>query len=234
VPRRHDASPASLLDVRTLRRVGPRAVGSRAARRVWGRRDWFVLRVELDGRPDVRPGRVAVEMAERDPDSFTGFREALAGARGDDLLELRWRTQWCLDGVRDLYVASDGDGAPLYAQWLIGPERQAHAYGHHLAGTLPLGADERIVEAAYTFAHARGLGAMRAGMAQLLDTARDQGARRVWTHVTVDNVPSLRGCAALGFVPDHVRHDVHRLGRVSVVRRPVSGQLLDHWRRVTG
>jgi hypothetical protein len=57
------------------------------------------------------------------------------------------------------------------------------------------------------------MGAMADGMAQLLRIAAAEGATSALTYVAIDNVPSLRGCANVGFDLDHVRVSVRRLGR---------------------
>jgi hypothetical protein len=116
--------------------------------------------------------------------------------------------------VRTLYVADADDGRPIYAQWLIGrPDQwrlEAETPGAHDA----LADDEVLLEGAYTFVAFRGVGAMADGMWQLLRIARDEGgAAAAITYVRDDNVPSLRGCARVGFVLDHVRVNSTRLGR---------------------
>ena len=72
---------------------------------------------------------------------------------------------------------------------------------------------EVLLEGAYTFTGARGQGVMADGMWQLLDRARTDGARTAITYVAQDNIPSLRGCANVGFRPDHVRRHARRAGR---------------------
>ena len=48
---------------------------------------------------------------------------------------------------------------------------------------------------------------MADGMAQLLADALAAGDRKVYTYVTEGNIPSLRGCANVGFEPDHAPVD---------------------------
>jgi hypothetical protein len=116
-------------------------------------------------------------------------------------------------GVETLYVTEDGDGAPVYAQWLVTPDTW-EALDRFSPTRYPrLAADEALVEGAYTFAAFRGLGVMAAGMAQLLEIAHAAGAGAVITYVGDDNVPSLRGCARVGFELDHLRVNQRRFGR---------------------
>jgi L-amino acid N-acyltransferase YncA len=192
-----------------------------------------VLVAELAAAPPA-PTDEAVAMRRVDSTGFHGFLDALPSARGDEYLELRWRARWCLDGVEALYAAAGEAGEPLYAQFLIDAASQERFGTSHLAGTRRLAADERIVEAAYTFPEARGRGAMKAGMAQLLEVARSEGAARVWTYVGPDNVASLRGCRAVGFVPSHRRRERRRLGRFHAAELPLDDDARVHWERVTG
>ena len=76
-----------------------------------------------------------------------------------------------------------------------------------------ISADSHPVEGAFTFAAFRRMGAMADGMAQLLRIAAAEGATSALTYVAIDNVPSLRGCANVGFDLDHVRVSIRRLGR---------------------
>jgi hypothetical protein len=75
----------------------------------------------------------------------------------------------------------------------------------------------------------RKLGAMADGMRQLLVRARDAGDRRVFTYVAEGNIPSLRGCANVGFVPDHLRLDVRRFGLRRTRRVPLDASSQARW-----
>jgi hypothetical protein len=66
-------------------------------------------------------------------------------------------------------------------------------------------------------------------MSQLLERARDAGDRTVFTYVSQENIPSLRGCARVGFVPDHLRRDVRRLGLRRTRRVPLDPSSGGRW-----
>ena len=53
---------------------------------------------------------------------------------------------------------------------------------------------------------------MTDGMSQLLASARDAGDLKAYTYVDEGNIPSLRGCAKVGFEPDHLCLVVRRFG----------------------
>ena len=209
--------------------VGPREFVRVCLRRIWSSTVSFGLRVDLDGLPEVRPARIAVRMEPRDTASFTGFEDELERVSEGDAVEVAQRQSLCVAGVRTLYVAVDDSGAPIYAQWLVRGDEQEPL--HRMTnGLFPqLGEGEALVEGAYTFVSARRLGAMADGMSQLLVRARDAGDRRVFTYVAEENVPSLRGCANVGFVPDHLRRNVSRLGLRRVRRVPVDESWEARW-----
>ena len=118
----------------------------------------------------------------------------------------------CEDGVRSLFVA-EVDGQAAYCQWLVRAADQAAIQRHSPHTYAPLRDGEVLLEGAYTFTPFRGKKAMAAGMVQLLHIARDEGAVAAITYVAADNVPSLRGCARVGFVVDRRRVTTVRFGR---------------------
>ena len=168
-------------------------------------------------------------MEPQDSTSFSGFAHELQRVSGGESVDVADRQRLCAAGVPMLYVAADDLGKPIYAQWLVRRDEQEPLH-RQTNGLFPqLGDGEALVEGAYTFVSFRRLGAMVDGMHQLLVRARDAGDRRVFTYVAEDNVPSLRGCANVGFVPDHLRHDLRRLGMRRVCRRPLDASSKARW-----
>ena len=217
----------SLRTLGLLRDVTPRKLAHLARSRAWSSEVSFGLRADLDDLPAVRPARIAVRMKPQDAASFSGFEDELHRVSGG--IGLVQRQSLCEAGVQTLYVAIDDGGEPIYAQWLVRSDEQEalHRVTH---GLFPkLGEGEALVEGAYTFANFRKLGAMTDGMRQLLVRARDSGDRKVFTYVAVENVPSLRGCASVGFVPDHLRLDTRRLGLRRTRRVPLDTSSEAHW-----
>ncbi len=205
-----------------------------ALRRVWSSSISFGLCADLSGLPAARPARIAMRMEPQDPDSFTGFDDELELVSGVGRVEVADRQRLCAAGVATLYAAVDDSGLPIYAQWLIRRNEQEplHRRTH---GLFPqLGETEALVEGAYTFMNFRRLGAMADGMRQLLVQSRDAGDQKVFTYVAEDNVPSLRGCANVGFVLDHVRLDRRRLGVRRVFRVPPDASSEARWAAAVG
>ena len=163
------------------------------------------------------------------PDSFTGYENELRTVSGGDSVEVAQRNPLCTAGVRTLYVAVDDSGDPIYAQWLVRVHEQDAL--HDLTdGLFPqLREGEALLEGAYTFLSARGQGVMTDGMAQLLANARGAGDRKAYTYVAERNIPSLRGCANVGFGPDHVRLVVRRFGMLKIRRLPLDEASLARW-----
>jgi RimJ/RimL family protein N-acetyltransferase len=202
-----------LRDAIQLSRVGPGTGAELVREGLWYRKTFIGLRCDLTSLPEVRPARLALTMRPEPLASFSGFEEELRRSGGRDRLELLLRTLSCESGVTTLYVARAEDGRPAYAQWLIRPQEQERLHAHAPSSYGPLGDDEVLLEGAYTFGAFRRLGLMADGMAQLLRYARDEGFRSAITYVATTNVASLRGCAACGFEPDHVRVSERRFGR---------------------
>lgn len=216
-----------------LHRLGARAAARTAREQLWYTKVFLGLRCDLRALPEVRPAKVAVRMEPRAPGDGAAFEGDLGRVRGDDYLEVLFRLGLCEDGVTTLYVAGPDDD-PIYAQWLVQTDDQDLMHAHAPGRYERLAPGEVLLEGAYTFAAYRRMGAMADGMAQLLRIARDAGAETAITYVSDDNVASLRGCAAVGFVADHVRRSSRRLG----VRRSLPGALDDGsrgaWEAATG
>jgi RimJ/RimL family protein N-acetyltransferase len=226
--------PVKLRDALQLGRVGPGTGAELLREGLWHRKTFLGLRCDLTRLPEVRPARLALTMQPEPLASFSGFEEELRRSSGRDSVELLLRIQSCESGVSTLYVARAEDGRPAYAQWLIRPQEQERLHAHAPGSYAPLGGDEVLLEGAYTFGEFRRLGLMADGMAQLLRYAREEGFRSAITYVATTNVASLRGCAACGFEPDHVRISERRLGRRRSRPEPLSPQARSAWAEALG
>lgn len=217
-----------------LRSIGPRKFALLGLRRVWSSTISFGLSADLEELPAARPARIAVRMEPTDTASFTGFDDEVERASGGGSVEVADRQELCAAGVATLYVAVDDSNMPIYAQWLIRRHEQEalHRKAHGLFPQLE--ETQALLEGAYTFMNFRRLGVMADGMRQLLLEARDAGDRRVFTYVAEGNVPSLRGCANVGFVLDHVRQDRRRLGVRRVRRLPPDAAAKARWAAALG
>ena len=217
-----------------LGRVGVRELTRLVLRRLWSSSASFGLRADLNRLPEVRAARIPVRMEPRDPESFIGFEDELSRVSGSDAVDVAHRNAFCAAGVRTLYVAADDSGRPIYAQWLVRHEEQEalHRVTHGFFPQLDEG--EALLEGAYSFPSARKQGAMADGMGQLLIRARDAGDRTAFTYVSEENIASLRGCANVGFAPDHVRLAIIRFGVRSIRRVPVDEVRQARWAKGTG
>ena len=225
-------NPRLLRPLGVLRGVSLRQLGRFARRRAWSSDVSFGLRADLDKLPEVPPARIPVRMEARDPATFSGFKDELTRVSGG--LGLAQRQNLCAARVQTLYVAVDDSGEPIYAQWLVRSHEQ-HALHRATHGLFPeLRDGEALVEGAYTFASFRKLGVMADGMMQLLVRARASGDRTVFTYVADGNVASLRGCARVGFVPDHLRLDMCRLGVRRTRRIPLDASSEARWSAAVG
>ena len=188
--------------------VAARAVVAQA----WSVKRELELACTVAERPPPPTARVAVEMVETDPTSFDGFEGELRQATGLEYGQALRRVLVCRAGIRGLHVAFDEDGSPMYAQWLLGAAERERLRARLAGPWRGLRPDEAIVEFAYTFRAHRGKGVMAAGMGALVEIGAQRGAARVFTYVRPDNVPSLRGCAKVGFLPSAVVSTSFRFG----------------------
>jgi hypothetical protein len=215
-----------------------RSIGLRDAAGIVGELTWYTkyfygLAAPLDPPRTPRPAKIPVVMQPTDAATFDGFEQELRLASGNDYMQLVLRQHLCRSGLGELYVAFGDDGTPIYSQWLIRPRDRAALDAHSPGRYAALADDEVLVEGAYTFSRYRRLGAMREGMAHLLRIAADEGMRKAFTYVEIQNVPSLRGCAEVGFVPDHMRASVRRLGTRRTAMKPLREADLALWERST-
>jgi hypothetical protein len=172
-------------------------------------------------------------MTPRDCATFDGLDQELPRTSGTDYLEVLLRLWSCEAGIRELFVADGAVGQPAYCQWLV-RQRDQWRLHEHAPGRYPaLRTDEVLLEGAYTFLAYRRRGAMADGMWQLLARARDEGARAAITYVADDNRASLRGCAAVGFEPDHMSRADRRLGFRRSVLLPIDATARQFWESST-
>jgi hypothetical protein len=172
----------------------------------------FGLRCDLNALPPRRPAAAPTVMTPRDPTSFSGFHDELADLAGRAYVDVFVRARVCEAGISGLFV-SELEGDPMYAQWLVGPADDEQLHVFEPCRYPRLSSSEVLLEWAYTFKRFRRLGVMNDGMRQLLVIAQEAGHTTAFTYVGPENVASLRGCANVGFVLDHVRHNRRRLGR---------------------
>jgi RimJ/RimL family protein N-acetyltransferase len=210
-------------------RIGAGMLARALATELWSAKTFLGLRADLRSLTGVAAAKVPVVMRAWNGHPFSGFDTELGQTRGTDHVQVLFRTWLARAGVRTLYVATDEDGDPIYAQWLIRrheqPLLEAHAPGRYSA----LEPGQILLEGAYTFTRYRRRGAMADGMAQLLALAAGEGAATALTYVEIDNVASLRGCAQAGFLPEHVRRNQRHCGRLLSVVSPPDRHAVTRW-----
>jgi len=212
----------------------PRVTAHEIAERAWGQRCYLGLTADLTRLPDRKPARLKLEMRPVDLLSFHGFESERAHASSADLKQLLLRERFRLHGVSTLYLAETSRARPIYCQWLVRPSEMPRMDACVPDTYEELAPDEVMLEGAYTFSQFRGKKAMSDGMWQLLAIARDEVFASALTYVADDNVASLRGCAAVGFVPDHAHVSVRRLTRRRTDRLAVDDAMWAAWRAATG
>lgn len=219
----------SLDPIQFVRRAGLRMTVATGREQLLSRRLYLGLRCDLRALPKVPSARQPLAMKAEGGPTFRGFDEELRRVEGADYVQVLLRTWMCRADVRTLYVARSGDRQPMYAQWLVRQDDEWRMNDHTPDVHDPLAPGDVLLEGAYTFHDFRGIGAMADGMAQLLRLARDEGHEAAITYVGADNVPSLRGCARVGFVLDHARRNVRVLGRHTSSRSPADAEAGAAW-----
>lgn len=98
----------------------------------------------------------------------------------------------CLHGARRFYLALC-EGRVAHISWLLTSDDPALL--------VRLAPGEIELNYVHTVAAYRGRGFLAAVQTAMLKEARREGMRRAYTHVAVDNAPSLRAVAKAGFRP---------------------------------
>jgi hypothetical protein len=216
-----------------VRGLGVRVTGHAISAQAWSVKRELELVCDIATRPERPSARVPVSMEECDPQAFDGFDEELRLTSGTEYGQALRRVLVCRAGIRGLHVARDGGGEPIYAQWLLNGEQRDRLRARLPGPWRPLTDDEMTVEFAYTFTRHRGMGVMAAGMGELVSVAAQRDATRVFTYVRPDNVPSLRGCAKVGFRPAREVSTSFRLGFHSVRSTPIGADAKAAWDAAT-
>jgi len=215
-----------------VRRLGGRVVAKEIRNRLVSRSKEVGLRCDLHDLPPLREAAIPLTL-EPCTELCEGFADELERTAGADYGRVLRRKRLHEVGVRTLHVARNEHGQAVYVQWLITPDDKAALDEVAADFWPPLGDDDVLLEFAYTFTPFRGMGVMADGMGRLLRVAAGHGAATAYTYVSVDNVASLRGCAKVGFVLDHMRDTAVRIGiRRSFIRHPTPEER-DQWLAAT-
>lgn len=214
------------------RRLGGRVIAKELRNRLASSSASFGLRCELEHLPPIPEGSISLTM-EPCTGSFDGFAKELGRTAGPDYGRVLRRQRLHEAEVRTLHVAWTEDREPVYVQWLVTPENRVKLDAAAVDYWPPFAPDEVLLEFAYTFTPFRGKGVMGDGMGQLLRIAAEGGASVAYTYVNLDNIPSLRGCAKVGFELDHLRDTSIRLGVRRGQIRPPTAEERTAWEKAT-
>jgi GNAT superfamily N-acetyltransferase len=211
------------------RKAGVALVRERAWQQLWLDKLFFCLVCDLSKLPGPMLAKVPTVMEPFDLADFDGFTREFELVTGSDAVEVYARERLRQAGVQTGYLSRDPQGEPMYVHWLVTPETQEGLHAFQPGRYRQLADDEALIEGAYTFSRFRGLGLMAASQYQLLQRARDRGLHSVWTYVAVDNIPSLKGCARVGFVPNHLRRNQRRFGATQSQFVPLTDESMAFW-----
>jgi len=206
-----------------IRRGDIGQVASTVRNRMWSDDDCYLLRADVDfALPDGLP------VLEARPTSIADIEHGLSpdSAENPEDRELRLRrANIARAGIGTGYGIWEDD-VLAYVQWAFGPEDNAGLL-EHFGGAMPhLAPDELLLEGAFVLGPFRGKGLFSAGMWAVGQAARRPNTRWLRTPVGVANIPTLRGCARIGYRPDNVRTDHWRLLRLQAAVAPVASTLV--------
>jgi GNAT superfamily N-acetyltransferase len=191
-------------------------------RRAWSNWTHYGLSRDLDvvfAAPDAKIPISVRRLRDEDLAKLLGLGIGHVSDRGPYVR--MHRLNFADEAIGICYVAATTSDEPCYMQWLM-VAAENKAIRRYFKGIFPpLGADEALLEYAFTREDYQGKGVMPAAMARIAERARDHGARRVITFVDHENIPALKGCQRAGFAPYLIRTDRWRLFRRRVAFQPL-------------
>src|SRR5271169_2092272 len=109
--------------------------------------------------------------------------------------------------IRSCYVAVTQEGNPCSALWLI-PATENKKIRNHSNGAFPLLAtDELLLEGLFTLETYRNRHIMACCVAQVLEKAKETGAKKVLSFVHNENIQSLRLLKRVGFIEYTIKRE---------------------------
>lgn len=198
-----------------LRRGQMAEFRARFGEAVWSERRFVGLQRDLTAK--IEAPRSPVAFAIR-PFRIEDLDALMTPTEVEEVAEIQaQRRRWIEGGLPGCHVATVGEDAPCFMQWLLTAADNARIR-EFFGDELPtLDADTVLMEGAYTPPRYRRLPIMPAAMARIAELGRSAGARRAIVFVREDNASMIKAARLAGFVP----HAVQVLRR-RFVRRTVT------------
>jgi GNAT superfamily N-acetyltransferase len=160
----------------------------------------------------VRPLAAGDDLSSLDP---------VPGLPADEAYSRLVQRRLLHSGLQTCYLALTSDGQPCFMQWVV-PASENDRLRAIFGNLYPvLGAQEALLEGAYTPQAHRGKGIMGAAMARVAEQAGKVGARWVITFVDETNEASLKGCVRAGFTPYVKRYERFRFFHRKITFAPL-------------
>lgn len=199
-----------------------RETARRLGRRVSSTKHSYGLRRDLRAAHETAAAKIPISVRPLVEADVPRILDEHADVDPAERWERHTRVRLLERGIGHPYVAVDPDDDPCYVQWLFGRDEN-DVIRDFFGGIFPaLGAEEALLEGAFTPARHQGRRIMSAAMSMIAEKAEDLGAHSVITFVGVDNIASLKGCERAGFLPAVDRLERRRLGRLRVDFREMS------------
>ena len=127
-------------------------------------------------------------------------------------------------GIRSCYVAVTPEGNPCSALWLI-PATENKKLRDHANGIFPpLADDEMLLEGLYTLETYRNKHIMAYCIVQILEKAKETGAKKVLSFVHSGNIQSLRSLQRAGFIEHTIKREKWFLFFRTITIEPIPGR----------
>jgi len=148
------------------------------------------------------PARIEYELRPlRDDDDLTFLTQAPPDESDHEAVLRLNQLRFVRAAIPTCYVAVTPDNRICFMQWIIAA-RDIPRVNALFGPIYPAFADdEALLEGAYTPEAFRGKGLMSVGLTRVAAFGTHFGAKRAYTFVADDNIPSLKGCKKAGFVP---------------------------------
>ncbi len=134
---------------------------------------------------------------------------------------------------KNCYVAVTADDTPCYMQWILSPSENLDIHRYFGMIFPKLQEKEFLLEGAYMYPAFRGLKVMPHAMYRIAEKASKMGADSVLTFVTINNIPSLKGCKSCGFYPYILRKEKWVLFRHYVSFEAIPEKILSDYNTAT-
>lgn len=191
-------------------------------RRLYSDRYFFILHREISLPASIPEPKIHVTLRPMKPDDIPRLLDInQKGMKDGDILERIRLLQILNSGIQECYVAETDQSVPCHISWWVNSSQNPIIKEFYGGGILPLGADEVLIEGAFTLEAYQRLGIQKWRRFKFFEKSLARGANRVVIYVRHDNVRSLKSCESAGYKLFMIRRDKWRFFRRFFIYKPV-------------